>query len=94
MFLHYQNNFCIIIIDGDYIYYFDTTMSREISLISKNIKKVSEQKCLLQDQIFKLTDISYNTVIKLESDGITNSSIDMLQKLAKALNVSVDVLLK
>ena len=42
----------------------------------------------------KLADISYNTVIKLESGGITNPSIDTLQKLAKALNVSVDNLLK
>jgi len=30
----------------------------------------------------------------LESGGITNPSIDTLQKLAKALNVSVDGLLK
>jgi len=28
----------------------------------------------------KLVDISYNTVIKLESGGITNPSIDTLQK--------------
>jgi len=33
-------------------------------------------------------------VIKLESGGITNPSIDTLQKLAKALNVGVDDLLK
>jgi transcriptional regulator with XRE-family HTH domain len=38
--------------------------------------------------------VSYNMVIKLESGGITNPSIDTLQKLAKALNVSVDDLLK
>jgi len=49
---------------------------------------------LSQDRLSKLADISYNTVIKLESGGITNPSIDTLQKLAKALNVSVDDLLK
>jgi transcriptional regulator with XRE-family HTH domain len=38
--------------------------------------------------------VSYSTVIKLESSDITNLLIDTLQKLAKALNVGVDDLLK
>jgi len=69
-------------------------MSREISPIGKNIKKLRKQKGLSQDRLSKLADISYNTVIKLESGGITNPSIDTLQKITKALNVSVDDLLK
>lgn len=69
-------------------------MSKEILLIGKNIKKLRKQKGLSQDQLSKLADISYNTVIKLELGGITNPSIDTLQKLAKALNVSVDDLLR
>jgi transcriptional regulator with XRE-family HTH domain len=69
-------------------------MSREISPISKNVKKLIKQRGLSQDRFSKLADISYNTVIKLESSSITNPSIDTLQKLAKALNVSVDDLLK
>lgn len=69
-------------------------MSKEISLIGKNIKKLRKQKGLSQDRLSKLADISYNTVIKLELGGITNPSIDTLQKLAKALNVGVDDLLR
>jgi len=69
-------------------------MSREISQIGKNLKKLRKQKSLSQDRLSKLADISYNTVIKLESGGITNPSIDTLQKLTKALDVSVDDLLK
>ena len=69
-------------------------MSREISPISKNIKKLRKQNDLAKDRLSKLADISYNTVIKLESGGITNPSIDTLQKLAKALDVGVDDLLK
>ncbi|HOU16904.1 MAG TPA: helix-turn-helix transcriptional regulator [Candidatus Marinimicrobia bacterium] len=57
-------------------------MSREISPISKNIKKLRKQKDLAQDRLSKLADISYNTVIKLESGGITYPSIGTLQKLA------------
>jgi len=41
-----------------------------------------------------LVDVYYNTVIRLESGGITNPSIDTLQKLAKALDLSVDELLR
>ncbi|KUK66614.1 MAG: transcriptional regulator, XRE family [Parcubacteria bacterium 34_609] len=74
--------------------YLDATISREISPIGKNIKKLRKQKGLSQDRLSKLADISYNTVIKLESGGITNPSIDTLQKLAKALDVSVENLLK
>ena len=69
-------------------------MSKEISLIGKNIKKLRKQKGLSQDRLSKLANLSYNTVIKLELGGITNPSIDTLQKLAKALNVSVDDLLR
>jgi len=69
-------------------------MSREISQIGRNIKRLSKQKGLSQDWLSKLADISYNTVVELESGGITNPSIDTLQKLAKALNDSVDDLLR
>ena len=69
-------------------------MSREISQIGKNLKKLRKKKGLSQDRLSKLADISYNTVIKLESGGITNPAIETLQKIAKALGVSVDDLLK
>lgn len=69
-------------------------MSREISPIGKNIKKLRKQKVLSRDRFSKLSDISYNTFIKLESGDITNPSITTLQKLAKSLDVSVDELLK
>ena len=69
-------------------------MSKEISQIGKNLKKLRKKKGLSQDRLSKLADISYNTVIKLESGGITNPTIETLQKIAKALGVSVDDLLK
>lgn len=88
----------LYIIDQDYsidtYYYFNTTISRKILPRGKNIKKLRKQKGLSQDRLSKLADISYNTVIKLESGGITNPSIDTLQKLTRTLDVSVDNLLK
>lgn len=62
--------------------------------IGKNIKKLRQVKELSQDRLSKLADVSYNSIIKLETGGITNPTIETLQKIAKALGVSVDVLLK
>ena len=62
--------------------------------IGKNIKKLRQTKELSQDRLSKLADVSYNSIIKLETGGITNPTIETLQKIAKALNVSVDDLLK
>jgi len=68
-------------------------MSREISQIGKNLRILRKQKEWSQDKLSKVADISYNTVIKLESGGITNPTIETLQKIAKALNISVDNLI-
>ncbi|KUK98739.1 MAG: transcriptional regulator, XRE family [Parcubacteria bacterium 32_520] len=62
--------------------------------ISKNIKKLRQAKGLSQDRLSKAADVSYNSIIKLETGGITNPTIETLQKIAKALDVSVDDLLK
>ena len=62
--------------------------------ISKNIKKLRQAKSLSQDRLSKMADVSYNSIIKLETGGITNPTIETLQKIAKALNVSVDELIK
>ena len=62
--------------------------------IGKNIKKLRQAKELSQDRLSKLADVSYNSIIKLETGRITNPTIETLQKIAKALGVSVDILLK
>lgn len=64
------------------------------SKISNNIKKLRQAKGLSQDRLSKLADVSYNSIIKLETGGITNPTIDTLQKIANAFGVSVDDLLK
>ena len=69
-------------------------MSRKISPIAKNIKKLRKQKGLSQDRLSKLADVSNNTIIKIESGGIQNTTIKTVQKIARALSISVDDLLK
>jgi transcriptional regulator with XRE-family HTH domain len=64
------------------------------SKISENIKKYRNKIGVSQDRLSKLADVTYNTIIKIESGANTNPTIDTISKIAKALNVSVDELLK
>ena len=69
-------------------------MSKTIQPIAKNIKKYRQAKGLSQDKLSRLADISHSTIIKIESGGIQSPTIDTVQKIAKALGVSLDNLLK
>ena len=62
--------------------------------IGKNIKKLRQAKGLSQDRLSKAADVSYNSIVKLETGGITNPTIETLQKIAKALGVSIEELIK
>jgi len=64
------------------------------SNISDNIKKYRNKADISQDRLSKLADVTYNTIIKIESGANINPTIDTLTKIAKALNVSVDDLIK
>ncbi|KKQ31921.1 MAG: Transcriptional regulator, XRE family [Candidatus Nomurabacteria bacterium GW2011_GWA1_37_20] len=64
------------------------------SRIADNIKKYRNKLDISQDKLSKLADVTYNTIIKIESGANTNPTIETLQKIAKALNVGVDDLLK
>ena len=65
-----------------------------MSTIGKNIKRFRQDKGLSQDKLSKLADLSLNTVVKIELDDSPNPSIETVQRIAKALEVSVDDLLK
>jgi len=61
-------------------------------VLADNIKKYRKKLKLTQEGLSRKADISYNTVIKLESGGITDPRMETLKKLANALNVSIDEL--
>ena len=65
-----------------------------MSTIGKNIKQYRQNKGLSQDKLSKLSDLSLNTVVKIELDESPNPTIETIQKIAKVLEVSVDDLLK
>ena len=64
------------------------------STIANNIKKYRLELGISQDRLSKMADVTYNTVIKIESGGSQNPTIDTLSKIAKALSVKVDDLIE
>lgn len=64
------------------------------SKIGKNLKKLRQERGISQDRLSKLADLSLNTVVTVESGANPNPTIETLIKIAKALNVGVDDLLK
>jgi transcriptional regulator with XRE-family HTH domain len=64
------------------------------SKIADNIKKYRNKLGISQDKLSKLADVTYNTIIKIESGVNEKSTIETLSKITKALGVGVDNLIK
>lgn len=77
----------------DGIKHYNISVTQE-NKIGKNIKMLQQAKEPLQDRLSKLTDISCDSIMRLENSGIANPTIETLRKIAKAREVSVDDLIK
>ncbi|MDD3607932.1 MAG: helix-turn-helix transcriptional regulator [Candidatus Moranbacteria bacterium] len=62
--------------------------------IAENIKKLRAKKGLSLEKIARLADLSLNTIVKVENGVNKNPTIETLTKIAKALEVGVDDLIK
>jgi transcriptional regulator with XRE-family HTH domain len=62
--------------------------------IAQNIKKYRKEKGLSQDKLARLADVAHATIIKIESGGIQSPTIDTVQKIAKALEIGIEDLIK
>jgi len=62
--------------------------------ISENIKKMRAKLGLTQDDLAKKADIKYTTLMKVESGVVNKPSVQTMAKIAKALSVSIEDLLK
>ncbi len=59
-------------------------------MLAQNIKKLRKQHKLSQEELARKADITYSTLIKIESGANKNPTINTLQKIADALKVSID----
>jgi len=66
--------------------------SRRIMYL-KNLAKLRKKKGLTQEGLARKADISYHTIIKLESGGIKNPKIETVIKIGEALDISLDTLI-
>lgn len=65
-----------------------------MSNIGKNLKKYRSKIGISQDRLSKLANVSANTITKIELEEKPNPTLETLQKIAKALNVKIDDLIK
>ncbi|KKU34495.1 MAG: Transcriptional regulator, XRE family, partial [Candidatus Beckwithbacteria bacterium GW2011_GWA1_46_30] len=62
--------------------------------ISDNLRKLRGKKGYSLEKIARLADLSLNTIVKVENGVNQNPTIETLTKIAKALEVGVDDLIK
>ena len=68
-------------------------MATEIN-IGENIKKYRNKQGLSQEDFAKKSGVKYTTLTKIESNVIKRPSVLIMAKLAKALSVSIEDLIK
>ena len=69
-------------------------MLKEISIIAKNIKKYRTKLGISQDKLSKLAGITLHTITKIESGATPDPKIETVKKIADALGVSIDDLMR
>jgi len=57
-------------------------------------KEISREKSISQDKLSKLAGITLHTITKIESGATPDPRIETVKKIANALGVSVDDLIK
>ena len=68
-------------------------MTTEIN-IGENVKKYRAKQGLSQEDFAKKSGVKYTTLTKIESNVIKKPSVIVMAKIAKALNVNIEDLIK
>jgi transcriptional regulator with XRE-family HTH domain len=63
-------------------------------MLAKKIRGLRNKKGLSQEKLARLADVSYNTVVKIESGDSKNPTFQTMTGIAKALGISLDDLAK
>lgn len=70
------------------------TKTKKDLKISENLKKLKKQNNLSQSDLCKKADLAYHTIAKIENGATPDPRISTIKKLAKALEVTVEELIK
>lgn len=63
-------------------------------MFTKKIRELRNKKGLSQEKLARLANISFTTVVKIESGESKHPTIQTMAGIARALGVSVDTLIK
>ncbi len=66
----------------------------ETNSLGQKIKKLRQKLGLSQDDFARKADVSYTSLTKIETGVIKKPSVFVVSKIAKALNVDIEELLK
>ncbi len=69
-------------------------MPNKKSTIGENIKKYRNKLGISQDVLSKKANLAFHTIAKIEARATPNPTINTVKKIADALVVSLDVLMK
>jgi len=69
-------------------------MSKPESTIGRNVRKYRKKLSISQDTLSKRANLAFHTVAKIEAGSTPNPTIETVKKLADALGVSLDDLMK
>ena len=69
-------------------------MSNEKSTIGRNIKKYRNKLGISQDVLSKKSNLAFHTIAKIEAGATPNPTIETVKKIADALGVTLDDLMK
>jgi len=69
-------------------------MPKEKASIKDNIRKYRLERGFSQEKLARLADLAFPTIAKIESGETPNPTIDTVKKIAAALGMSIDDLLK
>jgi len=59
-------------------------------MLAKRIRELRNKRGISQEKLARLADVSYNTIVKIESGESKNPTFQTMTGIAKALNVSLD----
>ena len=69
-------------------------MSKEKSKIGENVKKYRNKLGISQDVLSKKSNLTFHTIAKIEAGATPNPTIETVKKIADALGISLDDLMK
>jgi len=69
-------------------------MTSRKNTIGNNIKKLRNKLGLTQDDLARKSGVKYTTLSKIESGVVTKPTVHIIAKIAKALNASIEDLIK